>query len=164
MNALFGFTVLAGFALHPVAAAAADRFMPFNGTWLQCEKLGQSTQCQGYRLQQSGTRVCGARTYWASNGQYDGLSNGAVSGSVLVIQSECTADRGAPNSPCPMMSSVANRRLLVCGSRLYEIGDRQISCNAIPKDIPAPYRKSTKPPANLFMDSGACTTLLAMPG
>jgi hypothetical protein len=128
------------------SGADADAARPFHGVWEACETGKGERACRYFILEQKEDRICGLWHYSANARDYEGRLIAEAEG----LSGRVTYNCGTPGAetsiacsghPVPFAASEwmkANRPLLICDGRIFELGANDRSCADIGKSVGLP--------------------------
>ncbi|MET0336063.1 MAG: hypothetical protein ABW190_17500 [Rhizobacter sp.] len=114
-------------ASYLTISAPAAEATSFAGLWEDCSSVPGT--CYGYRLAQTGERVCGSLSAAPLNGEgprEHGHIRGVVQGSLLTQVWVCGVES---RSACPTIRFSNRHGLLRCGDEMVETGGRRYTCD-----------------------------------
>lgn len=156
------------FAMPVSSAKPAEQ--PFAGTWIDCDRYQGYDVCSYKLLAQSGARMCGLWSYWASGKEYQGRLTAKFIGQTAKIDRICGRPGSDTSTECarddsePPAWEPSDRTLFICKGALYASHPGQpISCKGINKDLGMPRARGNVQSKAMFVPEDkawlkACTT------
>jgi hypothetical protein len=146
MRLLLRALALALALIAPRSGARGDTSRVFDGIWEACQTGKGEPACQYFVLKQKEGRICGLWHYSANARDYDGrliAESEGLSGRVTYNCGTPGAETSiaCPSHPVPFDASEwmkANRPLLICDRRIFELGANDRSCADIGKSTGLP--------------------------
>jgi hypothetical protein len=128
------------------SGAHADAARPFHGVWEACQTGKGERACNYFILEQKEDRICGLWHYSANSRDYDGRLIAETEGLAGRVKFNCgtpgaetttsCSSRPVPFAPSEWMK--ADRPLLICDGRIFELGAHDRSCADIGKSVGLP--------------------------
>ncbi len=146
MRVLFCAWVLGLSLAAPHGAARADTSKVFDGVWEACQNGKGERACRYFILKQREGRICGLWHYSADARDYDGRLIAESEGLSGRVTYNCGTPGAETSIACssqlvPFAASEwmkANRPLLICDGRIFELGPHDRSCADIGGSVGLP--------------------------
>lgn len=132
--------------LAPPSGAMAEAARLFNGVWEACQTGKGERACQYFVLKEKEGRICGLWHYSRNARDYDGRLIAELEGLSGRVTYNCgtpgaETSIACPSDPVPFDAAEwmkANRPLLICDGRIFELGASDRSCADIGKSAGLP--------------------------